>query len=85
MKIAVLHEPLTQKDLKDWGAPEQMLDGNPHTQGVLLHVEVKLIIVPLIAATSAVYIVEREFASKHHFDDDYTSYTNPSASAKKCR
>ena len=37
MKIAVLHEPLAQKDLKDWGAPEQMLDGNSHTQGVLLH------------------------------------------------
>ena len=36
MKIAVLHEPLAQKDLKDWGAPEQMLDGNSHTQGVLL-------------------------------------------------
>ncbi|MAK34387.1 MAG: cupin [Acidiferrobacter sp.] len=37
MKIAVLHEPLAQKDLKDWGAPEQMFDGNSHTQGVLLH------------------------------------------------
>ena len=37
MKIAVLHEPLAQRDLNDWGAPEQMLDGNSHTQGVLLH------------------------------------------------
>ena len=37
MKIAVLHEPLAQKDLNDWGAPEQMLGGNSHTQGVLLH------------------------------------------------
>ena len=32
MKIAVLHEPLAQRDLNDWGAPEQMLDGNSHTQ-----------------------------------------------------
>ena len=37
MKIAVLHEPLTQTGLNDWGAPEQMLDGNSHTQGVLMH------------------------------------------------
>jgi uncharacterized cupin superfamily protein len=37
MKIAVLHEPLAQKELSDWGAPEQMLDGNSRTQGVLLH------------------------------------------------
>ena len=37
MKIAVLHEPLAQKELNDWGAPEQMLDGNSLTQGVLLH------------------------------------------------
>jgi uncharacterized cupin superfamily protein len=37
MKIAVLHQPLAQEELSDWGAPEQMLDGNSHTQGVLLH------------------------------------------------
>ena len=37
MKIAVLRNPLEQTGLTDWGAPEKMLEGDSHTQGVLLH------------------------------------------------
>ena len=37
MKIALLQNPLKQTGLTDWGAPEEMLEGDSKTRGVLLH------------------------------------------------
>ncbi len=37
MKIALLREPLKARELTDWGAPPDLIDGASHTQGTLLH------------------------------------------------